>query len=295
MVLVPNEVIQKAHPPAGASNLIIKTKNCVPHEQIQEQVFRNVQKMQEYGCTFVEQCIPHGHLGVFASAGPSLKNQLDKLQQTLYNNKYLVCVKHAHDFLISEGIIPWAAMLLDPRDHVKDFIENPHPEVLYFVATMCHPTTLDRLLDAGAKVVGYNALVGADEEKFLPPGHILLSGGSTSATRGFSVLHCLGFRRFALFGYDSCYWEPQDETVLTKTGAQKYFRCSVSEREFWTDAELVAQCQDFEKLAKEAKDISFEIHGDGMIPHVWSCMNKENPPYFLEFLAKTRGTTPRAT
>lgn len=256
----------------GKQDIFIKTKNCVPDEEIQANIKHSLTKITRW----VRECKPHQQTAVLVSGGPSLDKFMDKIKE---EKSRIICVKHAHDKLIENGIIPWACMLLDPRSHVQDFIENPHPFVTYFCASMCHPTTVDRLVERDAMIWGYHAHVGAKEETVLPQGSIMIGGGSTSAVRGISVLHTLGFRKFRLYAYDSCYWEKPDFSERTKTGQPKYLKVNVSGRDFWSDAELLAQAQDFNKLIQQPQDIDIEVIGDGMIPHVWQVGRKILPEF----------------
>ena len=107
----------------------------------------------------------------------------------------------------------------------------------------------------------------------------MIGGGSTSAVRGISVLHTMGFRRFKLFGYDSCYQDKPDLSEKTKAGQKKYMKVNVSGRDFWSDAELIAQAQDFDKLLKQPVDMDLEVYGDGMIPWVWQVGRKILPEF----------------
>lgn len=253
----------------GKVNVKIKTQNCVPDEEIQSNITYALPRIQRW----VAETKLHDETAIMVSAGPSFREHLDEIAT---EPGRIVCVKHAHDTLIESGIIPWGCMLLDPRSHVQDFIENPHPEVTYFVASMCHPTTIDRLLERGARVFGYHAHVGAGEESLLKD-TILIGGGSTSAVRGISVLHTLGFRKFKLYGYDSCYPEKPDLSVKNKRGDPKYVSVKVSGRQFWSDAELIAQAQDFDVLMSAGRDMDLEVIGDGMIPHIWQLKRRVLP------------------
>ena len=261
----------------GKISLVIKTQNCANDDEIEANIRANVPRIDRW----IHECRTHLTGAVIASGGPSLIEKLDDIRAHQDSGGHVFCVKHAHDTLIKEGIIPYGCILLDPRDHVQDFIENPHPDVMYFVASMCHSTTLDRLIEKKARIIGYNACVGAGEEKVLPDfgKHILIGGGSTSATRGISILYALGFRIFELYGFDSCYYEPQDTSIMTKTDHQKFFEVEVSGKKFWTDAELMAQAQDFDKLMQQDKDIEINVHGGGMIAHIWTIRRKVLPEF----------------
>ena len=54
----------------------------------------------------------------------------------------------------------------------------------------------------------------------------MVSGGTTAASRGISVMHMLGFRKFALYGYDSCFWEKPDMSKQKDDGQQAYHSLS---------------------------------------------------------------------
>lgn len=264
--------------PTGKASLKIKTKNCVADAEIQENVRRNVQHIKDW----VAECKIHNQLAVMCSGGPSLLDHLDKIRSMQEAGAKVVCVKHSHDLLIENGIIPWGCFLLDPRSHVREFIANPHPEVIYFVASMCHPSTVDQLNEVGAHVLGYHAHVGAGEKEALESlkvQNFLIGGGSTSATRGVSVMNVLGFRRYHLFGYDSCYFDREPETEKQSNGLPKVFEVEVGNRKFVTDAELLAQCQDFDKMLELGRDIfaEMEVYGSGMIPHIFAMRRRILP------------------
>lgn len=259
--------------------LYVKTKNCVPEKNIQA----NIHYSSSLLGTWIRQTAQHDRTAIFCSGGPSLSDYFDEIKKiNRRKSHYLVCVKHSHDTLIEHNIIPWACILLDPRAHVQDFIENPHPDVIYFVSSMVHPTTIDRLLEREANVWGYHAIVGAGEQEIisdrLGDKHFLLSGGCSAAMRGISLLHCLGFRKFLGYGYDLCYFEKPDMTELNKRGEPKYLKVEVHGRTFYTDAEKVAQCQDFARLLKET-ELGIEMIGPGMVPHVWQAERKMLPEF----------------
>lgn len=278
--------------------LQVKTKNCVSHENIVEQV----KFTQSLGLNWVQECKAHDHKAVFVSAGPSWKNFIPEIRERYKAGDHIYCVKHSHDGLIEAGIVPYGCFLLDPRDHVKDFVENPHAQVRYIAATMCHPTTIRQLMEHDAKIWLYHALVGAGEDKVATKG-LLVPGGSCSATRGLVVLRLMGYRHMSLYGYDSCFYDVDldkkaedagkvaDLTVKTfaangfdwtaydnmaqsiagiREEAKKFIKVEIDGKEFTTTAELVAASQDFQTISAQMSDVTFEVHGDGMVPATWN-------------------------
>lgn len=274
----------------------VKTRNCVEDKDIKD----NVHYSLSLGLPMIPKFAIHGENAVVCSAGPSIVNHLPEIRE--WNNtpgSRVLCVKHSHDLFLDAGIVPWACALLDPRAHVKDFIDRPHPDVKYFVSSTCHPSTYDRLLSRGANIWMYHALVGAGEEDLVrmhlaatrreraktteklqeygvsldlnqpfESVDMMVAGGTTAASRGISLLHMMGFRRFTLYGFDSCYWESKDLKETNKEGQPKYHYLSFGGKPLYTDAELVAQVQDFKHLQSAMQDVTFDVRGDGAVPRV---------------------------
>ena len=222
--------------------LEVKTKNSVSDDAIQ----RNILYALSKGLPEVRRYYPHTDKVTFVSGGGSFLEHLPKIRAEQRKGNYLVCVKTSHDQLIAAGIIPDACMLLDPRAHVVDFIENPHPDVHYLVASQVYWETLKHLLQHKANITLYHAMVNAGEQEMLGTNKFMILGGSTSATRGISVLHTLGFRDFRLYGYDSSWEQPPGPEYNAKYEGEAGKR--PMKEDFWTTAELIAQTRDLESL-----------------------------------------------
>lgn len=259
--------------------LDIKTKNAVSDEAIQ----RNVLYALQHGLPEINRYYPHDGRVSFISGGDSFKQNLDKIRADQESGHYVVCVKTSHDVLIEAGIIPDACILLDPRSHVVEFIENPHPDIQYYVASQVYFETLRHLIKKEANIILYHAMVNAGEQEMLGGGKFMILGGSTAATRGISLLHTLGFRNFTLYGYDSSYFEhPGEEYEKKYEGkqAKRIMKVKVAGEEFLTTPELVAQSKDFEQLMDpiSPNDSYMEIIGDPrgktMLSHMYDTFYK---------------------
>jgi hypothetical protein len=104
--------------------------------------------------------------------------------------------------------------------------------------------------------------------------------------RGLPLFLMLGFRKFSLFAYDSCFDEkPSNLEEKTKLGYSRFVKVEVGGRKFWTELELVAQAQDFknftEMLLKDEmlSNIELDVQGDGLIPHLWQLMRPVRPAF----------------
>lgn len=251
-----------------ANNMQIKTKNCIPNEQILKHIEINTPLIKHW----VDYVRPMGDEVVIASAGPSLSKS--DIQPYVDRGVKIVAVKHAIDRLKQWEIKPWACVLLDPRGHVEKFVEEADTDVIYFVASMVDPSVVKALLDQGCIVVGYHAFVGAGEHKKLPKGTLMVSGGSGTATRCIGLLHeCFGFDQFECFGYDLCYHEKPDFTETIEDGRPKYIEVTLAaktwgnkqvKRTFWTEGQFLAQAKELHDLYKEEKRFTIRLHGHGL-------------------------------
>lgn len=262
---------QAASPVVDINNLRITTRNCVDHEVIRANIIANINQLPPE--RWVRQVKPHNEEVAIVSAGPSLS--VDEVLPLYKHGVKIVAVKHAMNTLLNAGIIPWACVLLDPRKHVSGFVEDPHPDVNYIVSSMVDPDVMAHLLKRRCNVYGYHAWVGAGEDKLIPKGHMIIQGGSATATRGIGLMDFLGFRHMHLFAYDCCYFEKPDLNAANDKGKPKFLEITLSvqtwggakvSRTFWTEGQFLAQVDEMKKHYLQIPEYILHTYGDGIIP-----------------------------
>jgi hypothetical protein len=267
------------------NNLNILTQNCVKDDTIKENVTANLQIIDtwlEYNAILDEEI-------VICSAGPSLC--VEDILPWYEKGVKIVAVKHALKRLLSAGIKPWACILLDPREHVSNFVRYPVREINWFVASMVDPQVTNHLVEYGCKVFGYHAMVGAEEMKRIPKNHILVQGGSATATRGISLLKQLGFRKMHLYGYDCCYFHKPDLHEKKGNGKLRYEEVTLAAntwggqheyRTWWTEGQFLAQVQEMSKIYFQDAELQLHTYGDGIIP--WMNKAKQREQAWREYM-----------
>lgn len=257
-----------AEGPKGMQNLDVKIRNCLPDGEIRKNVSDNLALIPQW----IPECKSTSETIVMVSGGPTL--DLERVKHYANRGYRIVCVKHSLERLLNAGIVPWACVLLDPRMHVENFVAKPDPRVHYFVASMCNPAVLQRLLESGCKVWGYHAAVGADEQQYVAKGTPYVAFGSASAVRGLFVCKALGFSRFILLGYDLCVMTKPDLNEKLPDGNKKYLEVVLEQptwggvkttRSFWTEGQFLAQVQELEKIVNE-KMVDITAEGQGILP-----------------------------
>lgn len=248
--------------------ITVQTKNSIPHEEIRKQIAKNQQIIKNW----IKPCIPTDEELVVVSAGPMLV--AEDVRTEVEAGKKIVAVKNALVPLKAAGIIPWGCILLDPRPHVADFVQDADPRIIWFVASQVNPTVTLELLARGCTVWGYHANVNAGEESLIMQQQgAIVSGGSATATRGLYTLHHLGFSNFSLYGYDLCLPDKPDMNKLDEFGQPKYMEMTVNlhdpfflqKRMFFTEAQYYAQFEEMNDLVRSGK-FKLKAYGDGVVP-----------------------------
>ena len=272
----------------------VAPRDCVPPDNIQDNVTEN---MKLFDGKIVERCHWHDGSAIIVSAGPSLEDTFDKIRELQDAGGKVICVKHSHNILIENGIIPWGCVILDPRpfDGVsthgivrKDLLKNPHPDIRYFIASMTNVEVTRHLHKKKAQIVGWHAFTGALLEIPELENQELITGGTCSAMRSIGIMHTIGFRKFHIFAMDCAMkGEPKDKDEADLYGKKKWIKTGVlnkktnEEKIFWTTGELLALAQDFERLLeKENTDMDLYVYGGGMVPTIFEASNYEYLPQF---------------
>lgn len=252
-------LVQMAIFPAQKRAIQVKTQNVGSDHDIQENVKYALSQFHPFR---IAPFKVHEGQALMCAGGPSLESQFLRIMRMARDGAQIFAVKSAHDRLIANGIVPFACILLDPRGHVKDFIDNPHPEVNYIVASMCHRSVFQTLQAKKARTWLYHAAVGAGEDKLIQAdfansgNQSIVGGGCSSATRGMMLAYLMGFRRMHLFGYDLCYDGPGEKRVPISVIDGQCFE----QGNIWTDYEKVAQANEIHLMMKDLA-VEVDVHG----------------------------------
>lgn len=294
-----NKELWRNHPDGlpvkGQQPLDVKIRNCLPHEEIRQNVSDNLALIPQW----VPECETTNETVIMVSGGPTL--DVERVRHYANRGYRIVCVKHSLERLLNAGIVPWACVLLDPRMHVENFVAKPDPRVNYFVASMCNPKVLQRLLESGCNIWGYHAAVGAEEQQYVAKGTPYVAFGSASAVRGLFVLKALGFSKFILLGYDLCVMTKPDLNEKLPDGNKKYLEVVLEQptwggvkttRSFWTEGQFLAQVQELEKIVND-KMVEITAEGQGIVP--WMLEHKrKSKQWYKQVYAPANKRRPHA-
>lgn len=235
---------------------------------------------------FIPTPAPNNLEAVLVGSGPSVRDEVSNLKKKTRDKKFMFFgIKGGHDFLLENGIEPHFGVAVDPLEkiHKENFLRDAS-DCKYFIASQCHPTLFDSLIKRGKEVIIWhlltdNLLKWSNEEGSPIHKHYMIPGGSTSGLRAIVLAHSMGFRKFHLFGYDSCLSpvKPNDKVpTLRKVGGEicegkdekgreKAIDVFVGGKKFSADRAMASQATEFQDLLKSLWNVSdpFTVRGYG--------------------------------
>jgi uncharacterized Rossmann fold enzyme len=228
-----------------------------------ETLFQNMEAAVARGFPQVtkQESAKDGMITLVAS-GPSVAGQIDVIREMAKTTK-IVAIKDAHDWLISQGVIPDYALAIDPQEHRISFYK-PHKAVEYMIASQCHKAMFDNL--EGHKVTIWHPYVMKGQDR--PKNAMLIGGGTTSGLRAISLFYVLGYRHFALFGFDSCL--TGDTLRINGSGLKEgdtltEVRIEQDGETFYCNPSMALQAEHFQTYYDYLPDAHFYGFGHGLI------------------------------
>ncbi len=205
--------------------------------------------------------------------GPSLKTTWQNVRRPI------MAVSGAHDFLLSKGIVPDYYVACDPREEQAAFLNHPHPEVHYLMATCMHPKVWEKL--KGQNVTLWHLHNGPGSEWSIrqhDPDGQLIEGGTTVGQRAMEVAARMGFKKFDIYGMDSSYDEHGDRHAGVHPGKSQN-RLSIwvgsNPKEFITSPQMKEAAEEFMSMIgwhdvpgqnySTRRDIDVRLHGKGLL------------------------------
>jgi 2-polyprenyl-3-methyl-5-hydroxy-6-metoxy-1,4-benzoquinol methylase len=234
-------------------------------EKLKSNVKHNIslgfQQVQPHPTNEVEVMIVGG--------GPSLTENIDKIKELRANGVKLIAINNAYQYCLDNGITPSAFVMVDGREFNKRFVENIVDDCKYFIASQCDPSVFEHLpkertyiWHTSAEIIS-NILAEQYQTWFPVP------GGSTVLLRAIPLFRMLGFKRFHLFGCDSCLEDGKHHAYEQKENDGEIVApVNVGGKIFHCNPWMISQAQEFIDLIRMMGDeIELEVYG-GLLRHI---------------------------
>ncbi len=219
---------------------------------------------------------PHDLEICIVAGGASLSRQIGNIRKAKRRGASVMAVNGTHNFLIKQGIVPSALIVMDSRedDRNLEMVSRPHEDVTYFLASQCDPRLFDAVADhqcfiwhSAASLPWAELFDEADVE------HPLMQGGTTVGMKALTFAMYLGFRKFHLYGFDSCIWKNDRHHAYKQTlndqDVDAAIPLFIGDREFKCSGWMVRQVEDFKEFCDAwGGKVFLRVHGDGAISEV---------------------------
>lgn len=98
-----------------------------------------------------------------------------------------------------------------------------------------------------------------------------IGGGTTSGTRAIYVGYIMGYRKFSVYGLDSCLASDGVTKRFTGEKAGKVVDIKVGENgpTFLANIPMAQQASEVQMIMQTLPDASIQFHGGGLISAIW--------------------------
>lgn len=244
-----------------------------------EQLVAHVQSSIRRGYPQIWPTQTNGHRIALVGGGPSLNATLPELRDLVFEGAKLVALNGAYQWCLDHNLQPKAHVILDARPASSKLIGPPVPGCRYYICSQCAPETWDALGDRSHVAIWHAA--GDDAVTAVLDAYYLgqwspVSGGTTVGTRAIALCRMLGFLRFDLFGFDSCWMDDQHHAYpQAQNDRDGRFRLTIQAmnsatpaRDFYVAPWHVKQLEDLVLFMRAHGDkFLLNIHGDGLLAY----------------------------
>lgn len=220
-----------------------------------------------------EQVTPHVTNDVevmILGGGPSMAQFEDDIKAKRAEGIKLITLNGAYNWALEHGLTPSAQIMVDARPFNARFTKPVVDDCKYLISSQCDPSVFeglpkDRTLIWHTSTEFIKDILNEQYETYWG-----VPGGSTVLLRAIPLLRMLGFKRFHLYGCDSClsgtthhaYSQPEnyEKLIIPVNVGGKIFQCYS-----W----MISQAQEFMSLIKYLGDeIELEVYGEGLLSHI---------------------------
>lgn len=211
--------------------------------------------------------------------GPSLADTWDELRQLYFDGALVVTVNGSYRYCLERNIQPSAQIVLDARPENARFVNPPAPRCKYLLASQCHPEMWKQVDGRPDVYIWHGA---ATDNPHLQPvldayyggNWTSTPGGTTVLVRAILLLRILGYIRFDVFGWDSCYLHGKHHAYeQAENDADKPIPVTLHpsghperSRTFYCAGWMMKQLEcALQTIKLHGQHFLLNVHGDGMI------------------------------
>jgi hypothetical protein len=246
------------------------------HNTAAEQVKANVKANMDLGLPEVQPYQEQDTHIVLLAGGPSLADGEAEILELARSGAQVVTTNGTYGWAMARGITPGAQIMVDAREFNARFCQPMNDRTRFLVCSQCDPEFVSSLphdqvvlWHAGGSNLFEDALKEYAQETGNGRDHWPVPGGTTVMNRALPLLMMLGFRRFTIFGWDSCvmgdkhhaYAQPENDGDAVRTLDMK-----IGDRTWRCAGWMAIQAHEFVQMVKMfPDDVQLDVRGDGLL------------------------------
>lgn len=205
--------------------------------------------------------------------GPSINDFAAQIYEQAKSGIPVITANGAYNWCLEHKIIPAAQIICDARAFNSRFVNPVRPETKYLLCSQCDPKVLssvpkDQIWMWHAFSDLHNRIV-KDYYGETPHVWYPVPGGTTVGLRAIPLLLMLGYKKFHVYGFDSCIMGTHHGYVQTEDDRKRVMVVDYGGKKFNCYPWMMHQCNDFMKLTQHLIGplCDMEIYGEGLIAH----------------------------
>lgn len=236
----------------------------------EQQLLDNIRANLAHGWQEVSPHVTNDFEVILLAGGPSLNDFEDDIRELRSGGAKLITTNGTYHWALERGLTPGAQIIVDAREFNKRFVQPVVDGCKYLLSSQVHPKVLEGLPE-DRTLIWHTTLECARElVSENRPTWWGIPGGSTVILRAIPLMRLLGYRKFHIFGWDSCikgdahhaYAQPEND-------GQMIIPLTCGERVFYGTPWMGSQAAEFMDLVRFLGDeIDLEVYGDGLIAHI---------------------------
>lgn len=256
----------------GGAAAVEFTSRCNTASEI---VARNIDYSVRLGLPTMSTSLPaNKNEMILCGGGPSLEKSLGQIRYRAMQGAHVWATNGTYKWLYDHGVDSDYFVMADARPENISFVSCPLGRTRHFIASQCDPDVFDTLCSKGLDVVLWHAHSTEAQAAMASRPYepcMLVGGGATVGMKALYMGYLAGYRKFRLFGMDSCYFASAHHAYpQAQNDGEETFRVVCGSRTFNCSPWQINQAQDFQRQARELvnRGCRIVVHGEGLLAAV---------------------------
>jgi SAM-dependent methyltransferase len=236
----------------------------------EEQIRKNVAHNIKQDWLQVVPYEPNDLECVILGGGPSLNDYADEIKDLRDGGAKLLTMNGTYQWALDHGLTPSAQLVVDARAFNARFTKPVVDNCKYMISSQCDPSVFEGLPKDRTYIWHTNPEVIKDLVSDQYEAAYFIPGGSCILLRAVPLMRMLGYKKFHLFGCDSCLIDDKHHAYSqAENDGGRVMPVIVEGRTFLCHPWMISQAEEFMEMVRTMGDeVDLAVYGDGLLSHI---------------------------